>query len=528
MSSYDIVVMGGGHNQLGAAAYLAKAGKKVLVLEMKAFIGGGAVTLERTAPGFWHNKHSAMHGMIQANPLLVNDELKLKSKYGLDYFYPQAPMGLLLKDFRHFVTYIDVDKTCQEIAKYSEKDADAYRDFVNWGARMMPMLLQGMFNVPIPMGPFMAMMESNEDGRRMLDLMFRSPLQIVDELFETDILKIHLLKWVSEGILQFPDDMGTGFGLIIMILLVHFYPVGFPTKGSGSLSQALADCIADFGGEIRCNTKVDSVIVESGRAIGLRSVEGEEFRAKDAVVAGIHPARLDAFVSGLDEAMLARAKRVKNAPYTLFKVDAALDRSVEELSSKIPPELAESAANCITATTLQGFLQSFEPLRREQPGVENPLHGGGIIGFPGLQPEGKSQLYLTSYQPYSLDRQGPARWDDIKEDVADRLIDSLSHFFPGLNESVIAREVDSPLDMERWSPNSFVNGEVHGAGLQLFQTMGFRPTPELARYAVPGVERLYLCGPFMHPGGAIFGVGRPCAIKVMDDLGIDFDKVMAA
>jgi phytoene dehydrogenase-like protein len=88
--------------------------------------------------------------------------------------------------------------------------------------------------------------------------------------------------------------------------------------------------------------------------------------------------------------------------------------------------------------------------------------------------------------------------------------------------------VDSPLDMERWSPNSFVNGEVHGAGLQLFQTMGFRPTPELARYAVPGVERLYLCGPFMHPGGAIFGVGRPTAIKIMDDLGIDFDKVMAA
>ncbi len=78
-----------------------------------------------------------------------------------------------------------------------------------------------------------------------------------------------------------------------MILLVHFYPVGFPTKGSGSLSQALADCIADFGGEVRCNTKIDSVIVESGRAVGLRSVDGEEFRAKDAVIAGIHPARLD-------------------------------------------------------------------------------------------------------------------------------------------------------------------------------------------------------------------------------------------
>ena len=528
MSTHDIVVMGAGHNQLGCAAYLAKAGKKVLVLEMKEFIGGGAVTLERTAPGFFHNKHSAMHGMIQANPLLANDELGLKSKYGLEYFYPKAPMGLLLKDFRHFLTHVDLDDTCQEIAKYSARDADAYRELVNWGARMMPMLLSGMFNVPIGMGPFTMMMESSEDGRRMLDLMLRSPLQIVDELFETDILKIHLLKWVSEGILQFPDDMGTGFGMIFMIVLVHFYPVGFPTKGSGSLSKALADCIADHGGEIRCNARVDSAIVESGRAVGLRTADGEEFRAKDAVVAGIHPARLDHFVTGLDEAMLARAKRMKTAPYTLFKVDAALDRSAKELSSRIPAELAESAANCINATSLQEFLDSFEPLRRGQPGLENPLHGGGIIDFPGLQPEGKSQLYLTSYQPYNLNRQGPGRWDEIKEEVADRLIESLSHFFPGLSESIIAREVDSPLDMERWSPNSFVGGEVHGAGLQFFQTMGFRPTPELSKYAVPGIDRLYLCGPFMHPGGAIFGVGRPTAIKVMDDLGIDFDKVMKA
>ncbi|MCX7677493.1 MAG: NAD(P)/FAD-dependent oxidoreductase [Alteraurantiacibacter sp.] len=528
MSQYDILVMGAGHNQLGAAAYLAKAGKKVLVLEMKEFIGGGAVTLERTVPGFFHNKHSAMHGMIQANPLLVNDELKLKSKYGLEYFYPEAPMGLLLKDFRHFLTYVDVDRTCQEIARYSEKDADTYRKFVEWGARMMPLLLQGMFNVPIGMGPLMSILEASEDGRRLLDLMFRSPLQIVDELFETEILKIHLLKWVSEGILQFPDDMGTGFGLIIMILLVHFYPVGFPTKGSGALSRALADCLTDHGGEIRCNTRVDSVIVEGGRAAGLRTADGEQFRARDAVIAGIHPARLDTFVSGLDADMLARAKRVRNAPYSLFKIDAALNRSVEELSTRIPAELRHSAANCINATSLQGFLDSFEPLRRGQPGLENPLHGGGIVGFPGLQPEGKSQLYLTSYQPYSLNRQGPERWDEIKEDVADRLIESLSHFFPGLAESVIAREVDSPLDMERWSPNSFVNGEVHGAGLQLFQTMGLRPTPELARYAVPGVDRLYLCGPFMHPGGAIFGAGRPTAIKVMDDLGIDFDKVVSA
>ena len=149
------------------------------------------------------------------------------------------------------------------------------------------------------------------------------------------------------------------------------------------------------------------------------------------------------------------------------------------------------------------------------------------MALPGFQPEGQSVLYMTSYQPFDIERQGPGKWDSIKEDVADRLLEKMSHFYPGLKDSVIAREVDSPLDMERWSPATFVNGEVHGAGLQLFQTSGMRPTPELAQYAVPGCEGLYLCGPFMHPGGAIFGAGRPTAIKIMDDLDIDFDKVIA-
>ena len=527
MSQFDVVVMGGGHNQLGCAAYLAKAGKKVLILEMKEFAGGGAVTLERTAPGFLHNKHSMMHGMIQANPMLLNDELGLKSKYGLEYIHPDPPMSLLLKDYRHLTSYICVDKTCQQIARYSEKDAETYREFAEWGRRMMPLVTQGMFNVPIPMGAFFMMMEGNEDGRRLLDLMFRSPLQVVDELFESDVLKIFILKWVSEGILQFPDDMGTGLGLMMMIVMTHYYPIGFAARGSGDLSRALIDCFEDHGGEVRYGVEINQVIVEGGRAVGLRSKDGEEFRSKDAVVAAIHPNLLDDFVEGLDDDLVKRAKRVKSAPYTLFKIDAALDKSPIEFGKNIPEEVFGTAANCIHANTLLEFLKSFEPLRLGRVNTETPLHGGGPMDLPGFQPDGKSVLYLTSYQPYDIERQGPEKWDEIKEDVADRILEKFEHFYAGISNSIIAREVDSPLDMERWSPSTFVNGEVHGAGLQMFQQSGFRPTPELAQYAVPGCEGLYLCGPFMHPGGAVFGAGRPTAIKIMDDLDIDFDKVLS-
>ena len=374
---------------------------------------------------------------------------------------------------------------------------------------------------------FLMMMQGSEDGKRLIDLMYRSPLQIVDEMFESDLLKIFILKWASEGILQFPDDMGTGLGVMIMIVMTHYYPIGFALGGSGDLSRALSDCIKDHGGEIRLNTEVNSVIVESGRAVGLRSTEGEEFRAKDAVVAAIHPNLLGDFVEGLDEALLARAGRVKTAPYTLFKVDAALDRPAEAFAGNLPEEVFGTAANTIHATNLLEFLENFEPLRLGRVNTENPLQGGGPMALPGFQPEGKSVLYMTSYQPYDIERQGPEKWDQIKDEVADKLLEKMGHFYPGLADAVISREVDSPLDMERWSPATFVRGEVHGAGLQLFQTSGMRPTPELAQYAVPGCEGLYLCGPFMHPGGAIFGAGRPTAIKILDDLDIDFDKVIA-
>jgi phytoene dehydrogenase-like protein len=147
---------------------------------------------------------------------------------------------------------------------------------------------------------------------------------------------------------------------------------------------------------------------------------------------------------------------------------------------------------------------------------------------PDRVPEGKSLLYMLSFQPYNLADGGPGKWDEIKEQTADRLLERLTHFIPDLTpDNIIARTVDSPLDMERYSPNSMIHGDAGGVAAHFFHTGGYRPTPELAQFAVPGVEGLYLCGPFMHPGAGVFGVGRPTAIKVCDDLGINFDKMVA-
>jgi len=319
--------------------------------------------------------------------------------------------------------------------------------------------------------------------------------------------------------------MGTGLGLLLLPAFMHTYRLGLPVGGSGALSAALARCIQHHGGEIRTESEVTQVLIKGGRAVGLQLTTGESIHAKDAVIACIHPRRLDRFVEGLDPDLLARAKRTRPGPYTLLKVDAAL---TGPLKKNIPEELTKAMVECIFANTLGEFLESFDPLRHGRPAIDRPLIGGADLTPPGRVPEGKALLYLVSYQPYALADGGPQKWDEIKERTADRILEKTTHFIPGLvPENIIAREVDSPLDIERYSPNSMVHGDFSGLGFQFYQTGGYRPTPELAQYAVPGIERLYLCGPFMHPGGGIFGVGRPTAIKICDDLGIDFDKVVS-
>ena len=134
-----------------------------------------------------------------------------------------------------------------------------------------------------------------------------------------------------------------------------------------------------------------------------------------------------------------------------------------------------------------------------------------------------------SFAPYDLADGGPARWDEIKEEIGDLNLAAYRHFVPNLTaENIIARKLYSPVDLERSSPNSMVRGDVHGVAPFFYQTVSHRPTADLGQYTVPGVERLYLVGPFMHPGGGVYGAGRATAIKMFDDLKLNFDKVANA
>ena len=175
---------------------------------------------------------------------------------------------------------------------------------------------------------------------------------------------------------------------------------------------------------------------------------------------------------------------------------------------------------------MRDMLLEYDKLRRGE--VSHRLIAGGdnTIFDPSRAPDGSGVFYGVNFGPYHLHDGGASAWDAQKEGHADRALAQYRKFFKNLGEdNIIGRLVRSPLDHERSSPNSMVEGDAHGCAPYFYQSAGHRPTPDLGSFRVPGVEGLYLVGPFMHPGGGVFGAGRATAIQMMDDLGIDYDKV---
>jgi phytoene dehydrogenase-like protein len=525
-NSFDVVAMGAGHNGLVAAAYLAKAGKKVLVLERKAWAGGGVVTREINTPGYWHDEHSSVHIMIQGNPMIRQDELGLQSQFGLKYQYG-TPYAMIFPDQSTLIAYQDLDKTCEGIAKISAKDAETYRRFAKRAIAMLPAFGAGMYAPPTPMGAFYAMMDGSEEGREVLDAMQRSSLEIANQSFESEKVKIWLLRLVSEN-LQLPDELGTGFGLYLMPGLMHGYGVSQPAGGSGKLSESLVRCIEHYGGEVRCNSEVTKILTSGGRATGVRLTSGEEISAKDGVIGAIHPHRLRAFVDGVPEPVLNRAERATLAAFSIMVSHYDLKQQAQfyagdEVGHAIMLEFMSS-------NTLSEMLDDFDTLKRGRISERVLIAGGDeSINDPSRVPPGRGMFHGITFAPYNLEDGGASRWDEIAEQMGDRSLAAYRKFVKNLtSDNIIKRTIATPLDHARNSPNSMVGGDVHGVAPYFYQTGGHRPTPDLAQYTVPGVDRFYLVGPFQHPGGGVYGAGRATAIRMFEQFGMDFDKMVGA
>lgn len=519
--TYDIVSIGSGHNGLVAAAYMAAAGKKVLVLERNPWFGGGVVTAELTGPGYLHDRFSTGHIFIQGNPLIKNDELKLLSRFGLKYIYPDVPFLCVFEDGATIALHRDRKKTYDEIARFSRKDADTFLRFAETAMRYLPMMSASLYTPPIPIGSMFAMLDQSAEGRELFAYMQKSPYDIIVENFEHEKVRMFFTRMVGEN-LTGPEEKGTGVGIFVFLGFMEQYGIGVAVGGSGSLTAALIRCIEAHGGKVVNSTAVDQVVVKNGRATGV-TANGAEYAAKDGVIGAIHPHLLRIMVPGIKEDVARAAERVEVSANSCFTVHAALQ---EPLRFKAGPHVNQAYFTELMPASMTILRQYFDALRYGRMPKTSLLGLVSPSTFDATRcPPGKATLHVWDYVPYSHPDGGPHHWDQAKDSFAQTMLSRMRPYIENITpENIIEYVSDSPLDIERASP-SFQKGDVHGAAPYLYQSGAHRPTPDLGRNTVPGVDRLYLVGPFQHPGGGVFGAGRATAMKMCEDLKIDFDKI---
>jgi len=521
---YDAIVVGSGHNGLIAAAYLAKAGKRILVLERNAHLGGGTFTSEIAAAGYRHDWHSAVHVLIQANPLILDDELGLQSRFGLRYIYPEAIISTVFDDGDFIVSYKDIDKTCASIGRICREDADAYRKFANEAAALIPLMVRGMFAPPAPQGMFWSLLDQSVEGRGLMHVMQKSMLDIVNEHFAHEKTKIHLMRSAAELLVN-PDDKGTGALVFNMAGFAHSFPWGIPVGGSGALVDALVCCLTTYGAEFRTQSEVEKVLVHEGTITAVRLRDGETLSA-DIVIGQIHPWLLGDVVENLDPALVSRAKATKVAGYTLMSGNYALK---EAARFRVPDEASRTALTFFAPASLERYLRIFDDLGYGDLPKELVVCAYDHSQWDETRaPPGGGTLDVVCFCPFELRGGGSAAWDERRAEFQGRLHKMVEQVCANVHsDNVAGTAFHTPLDAVRYSP-TFQGGDVGGVAKFFFQIGGHRPTPELSQYAVPGADGLYLAGTFMHPPGGVTGGGRATAVRICEDLGIDFDDLVGA
>ena len=525
--SYEVVIAGAGHNALILGCYLAKAGVKTCIVERREKAGGSVATSELTVPGYHHDVCSVAHSLILGNPLMINDELKLLSKYGLKYNQPERLTAIFFEDDTVLEFFNDLDKTCASIAKFSEHDAKAYKAFCEKVFSTLDMLVMGMFNVPPSAGVQAAMMDGSPEGQEMMRLQAISSWDLIGEWFENDKVKLALARYASEAMMN-PFDNGTGFGFYLILPYMHRYGMGIPVGGSGALADALVACFTDHGGTIKLNSEVKEVKLDGQTAKGLVLESGEEILGTKAVVTGLHVTQVfPNMVKGakLPDGFEHRLAHLKYATLQPFVVHLALK---EPLNFKVGGSVNDFFWVDRCHDNVETFANALRQLEYGYPVRDFAGYTQQYKADATRVPEGGGMMHIYAFAPLHLKDGGKEKWDEIGAEVAKGFVDDLRELTTNLtDDNILGQMFMTPLDLQRYN-TALVNTDIQHIGFYSWQLGGNRPVPGWGQYRTP-VDKLYMTAGSTHPGGGVTGgPGRNAAQVIFEDLGLDFDKVIAS
>jgi len=520
---YDVIIIGSGPNGLEIGAYLTKAGQKVLLLEKRYEAGGGLATEQITLPDYFHNTHAIFHMMVDYAP--IYQDLKLEEEYDVRHIYPELQWAMPLPDGKCICVYTDVEKTCASIAKFSQKDADAFRDtYYECDELMKGIVGPQTFVKPEPAPLMAARADASELGRKLTAFSEMTPDDFIKDRFENDHVRTLMLYTCCHWGLDYSQS---GVGYLIPLYFNRMSNYRLTAGGSHRVSNALLKAIFENQGQIRTSAQIKRIIVENGTAKGVELDDGTQFMANKAVVSTIDIHQTFLRYVGEDKLeadFVAMLKAWQWEKWSLCDLHLALEEPPHFKAAESNPDVDKAFMYVL------GY-ESSDELRHEwdlmDPG-ELPERAGYIASFPSVHdpyqaPPGRASGLLTQMAPFELKDGGSEKWlrFRFREQIADYQLATLEKYAPNITkDKVLWWNITTPADIQ----NKFAN-MVRGSykqGMYHPLQMGYlRPNQECSHNVTP-VKNLFVGGAGVWPGGCvIWGPGYVCANTVAEECGIE-------
>lgn len=526
MSNYDVLVVGSGHNGMVTACYLAKAGYSVCVVERQSNIGGAVSTetmfeSDRYPGGFRMDVGSSVHIMIHQTGIL--EELELEN-YGLEYIEMDPIMSYPVPNGKGVIHFFkDLERTLDSIAKIAPEDVENYRNFVEFWGRINKGVLKAFMVPPSGKNIVTEMVKGQvRDGSMFkkgeqtsgLQKILSSYGKVVDNAFENPHLKAAIM-WFAAQSGPTPDHPATG-DFAGWQSMLHQSGAKHPKGGSGMLTQAMGRFLEAHGGTIITDAPVTEILVANGKAVGIQTEDGREYRA-DTIVSNAHVQTTMMKLVGkehLESSMYKKVEDINVGNGFGMVIRCAVEELPQYTACPDDPHIHNGMQ--LLAPSVQYMNDAIGDYLQGKP-PENPAVLAMTFSKidPAVAPSGGHTLFAwAQWHPYEL--QDGLHWDDIREREAQKIYDVVTDYAPNMKGKLIDWYIQTPLDIER--KHGLLKGNVMHVEMSFDQMFMFRPIPEMSEYETP-IENLYLSSASCHPGGGVFGAaGYNAAQVILKDL----------